>query len=417
MFKTYFVAARIGSKVVFLAVLVLLVIAGQAVRAQTYSVLHSFAGGADGAYPGAPLTLDVTTGNLYGTTTSGGTGNACCYGGCGTVFELASTGAESVLYSFAGPPKDGLDPNDVFRDTQGNLFGTTLLGGPYEDGIVFKIDPSGAETVLHSFEGGMDGDEPTSGLIQNPNTGNFYGVTVGGGTYCVGTLYQITTSGTHTVLYSFGTGGDQPAGKLVQDGNTGNLYGLLDFGGLWGCGAVFQFTPAGVETAPYTFTGQDGDGCEPGPYDPGLVMDAQGNLFGTTWFGGDANQGVVFELTAAGVEKVLYRFKGTKKGDGSWPLAGLVLDDAGNLYGTTETGGTGQCKGGPSKGCGTIFELSPPTTKHGRWRETILYSFTGGTDGLYPQAGLVRDSQTGDLYGTAVGGGAYDKGVVFELTP
>lgn len=148
--------------------------------------------------------------------------------------------------------------------------------------------------------------------------------------------------------------------------------------------------------------------------DPGLVMDEQGNLYGTTMYGGTANHGVVFELAASGSEKVLYNFKGPKKGDGAWPYAGLVLDGStGNLYGTTDGGGAGPCYGG----CGTIFELSPPPTKHGRWRETILHSFAGGADGDVPLAGLVQDPQTGDLYGTTAGGGTYGSGVVFKLTP
>ena len=222
------------------------------------------------------------------------------------------------------------------------------------------------------------------------------------------------------MLYSFGesgTLGATPAGRLLQDPKTGNFYGLLDEG--VPCGAVFEFTPGGVESVLHIFGEQRGDGCEPGPYDPGLIMDGQGNLFGTTWFGGNANNGVVFELTAGGVEKVLYKFKGAKKGDGAWPTAGLVLDAVtGNLYGTTEIGGTGPCSGGrAAKGCGTIFELSPPTTKHGKWRETILHNFSGGADGSDPVAGLTRDAQTGMLYGTAVAGGTYDQGVVFQVLP
>jgi len=384
-------------------------------RAQTYSVLYSFSGGADGGTPG-PVNWDGATGSLYGVTTDGGSG------GYGTVFEISSTGVESVLYNFAGPPNDGLAPNDVFLDMNGNFFGTTLSGGHYwgegGDGIVFKIDPKGAEKVLHSFRGGADGSEPTSGLIQDPNTTDFYGVTVGGGTDGVGTLYKVTASGTETVLYNFGQGGDQPSSKLVQDVTTGNLYGLLGFGGPLGCGGVFQFTSADVESVLYLFTGQRGDGCQPGPGDPGLVMDAQGNLFGTTFFGGSANQGVVFEITAGGLEKVIYKFKGAKKSDGAWPYAGLVLDEnTGSLYGTTEVGGSGQCVSGKVRGCGTVFELSPPSTKHGKWRETILHSFTGGADGNYPLAGLVRDAQSGDLYGTAGDDHSANWGVVFKLTP
>ena len=387
-----------------------LVASAAVASAQTYSVLYSFSGAPDGADPQAPVTLDAATGNLYGTTTQGGSGSACV-SGCGTVFELTSTGAESVLHSFTGNP-DGIDPFDVFRDAKGNLFGTTVVGGAFSYyGTVFEINSKGVEKVLHSFKSGADGGYPTSGLIQGANTVDFYGDTAGGGTYDGGTIYKITASGSKTVLYSFGakgTLGNTPESNLVQDGRTGNLYGLLAVGGPAGCGAVFELTPAGVETALHVFTGADG--CEPGAGDPGLVMDAQENLFGTTSLGGIAGQGVVFELTSSGVEKVLYKFKGKKKGDGAQPYVGLVLDEStGNLYGTTVVGGTHDA--------GTVFKLSPPIKKNGRWVETVLYTFTGGADGLYPLAGLARDAQTGDLYGTAVGGGTYGWGVVFKLTP
>lgn len=154
--------------------------------AQTYSVLYSFTGGADGGTPG-PVTRDATTGNLYGVTTDGGSGG-CAYPGCGTVFELTSTGVESVLHSFTGNP-DGAAPVDVFRDAKGNLFGTAW-GGPYGggDGVVFRISPKGAEKVIHSFKGGADGDEPSSSLIQDAKTGDFYGVTASGGAYNEGTV-------------------------------------------------------------------------------------------------------------------------------------------------------------------------------------------------------------------------------------
>lgn len=400
--------------------LTLLLALPAASRAQTYTVLYSFAGGTDGAAPQAPVTLEVTTGKLYGTTIAGGSGTVC-YGGCGTVFELTPTGVESVLYSFAGPPNDGLEPNGLFLDSNGNLLGTTLLGGSNGGGIAFKINMNGDEKILHKFKGGKDGSEPASGLIQDPNTGDFYGVTAGGGTYGnYGTVYKITSTGGEAVLYSFGANGTRgvtPEGRLAQDPMTGNLYGMLVNG--VPCGAAFQLTPAGIETVLHVFGEVRGDGCEPGAGEPGLVMDAQGNLFGTTYEGGTSNNGTVFELTMAGVEKVLYKFKGAKKGDGSLPYAGLVLDAiTGNLYGTTELGGSGPCKEGRSiEGCGTIFELSPPTTKHGKWLETVLYSFTGGADGAFPLAGLTEDPQTGILYGTASSGGTYGQGVVFQVLP
>ena len=381
--------------------------------AQTYSVLYSFADRGDGAEPLGPVTLDASTGNLFGTTSAGSKDFGCQ--DCGTVFELTGTGVESAIHSFTGHPHDGAYPNDVFRDATGNLFGTTAWGGAYGayDGTVFEIDSNGVETVLHSFGHGLDGDAPSSGLIQDANTGDFYGVTGSGGAYGGGTLYKITATGSETVLYNFGgpgTVGAGPGGNLLQDGKTGNLYGTLVVGGASACGSVFMMTPAGVETPLYVFGGVRGDGCQPFPGDPGLTMDAQGNLFGTTNRGGIANQGVLFELSAGGVEKVLYKFKGKKKGDGARPYAGLVLDEStGKLYGTTAIGG--------AYNWGTVFELSPPVKKHGGWRETILHTFTGGADGASPFAGLVRDPQTGDLYGTAEQGGTHGYGVVFKLTP
>ena len=273
MYRAHAALTGTSSRLMLVAILGLLVATMQSSQAQTYSILYNFAPGADGAVPAAPVTLDATTGNLYGATLIGGTGTAC-YRGCGTVFELTSTGVETVLYSFTG--LDGTEPMDVFLDAQRNLFGTTSGGGAYGYGTVFEIDPNGVETVLHSFAGGTDGEAPTSGLIQDPNTGDFYGVTCCGGTYSWGTLYKITATGIHTVLYSFGgpgTVGINPAGKLAQDGRTGNLYGMLICGGT-GCGAVFQFPPAGVETALHVFTGPDG--CQTGSFDPGLVMECGG---------------------------------------------------------------------------------------------------------------------------------------------
>ena len=399
--------------VMFALISVLLVASAVIAGAQTYSVLYSFAGPPDGAEPETPVTLDATTGNLYGTTSFGGSGGC----DCGTVFELTPTGVETVLHSFAGAPDDGAQPYDVFLDAKGHLFGTTQSGGPYgggAGGIVFKIDSKGVEKVLYSFENGNDGARPSSGLIQDAMTGDFYGVTFGGGAYDHGTLYTITPTGKKTILHSFGGAGDgfYPVENLAQDATTGNLYGTLyaNAGPENWCGGVFEMTPAGVETMLYFFTGLKGDGCLPTTDDPGLVRDAQGNLFGTTLLGGIASQGVVFELTAGGIEKVLYRFKGVRKGYAAASRAGLVLDEStGNLYGTTGGGG--------AYNSGTIFKLSPPKTKHGRWSQSTLYTFTGGADGLNPFAGLVRDAQTGNLYGTTEFGGTYGYGVVFKLTP
>ena len=256
--------------VMFALALTFLVAWAALASAQTYTVLHSFSGGSDGADPEAPVIVDATTGNLYGATFSGGSGG-CQYPGCGTVFEVTSAGIESVLHAFTGP-SDGAMPRGVSRDAKGNLFGTAW-GGAYGegDGVIFKIDPSGVEGVLYSLKGGADGEDPSSGLVQDPNSGNFYGVTFAGGADNGGTLYSVTPSGAHTVLYSFGGPGgvgDSPASKPVLDAKTGNLYGLLPLSGL-GCGVIFQLTPTGAVNTVHVFTGHPKDGCEPG-WRPGV---------------------------------------------------------------------------------------------------------------------------------------------------
>ena len=249
-------------------------------------------------------------------------------------------------------------------------------------------------SVLHTFTGSPDGAVPDGGLVRDAQ-GNLYGTTVLGGAYNYGTVFKLDTTGKETVLYSFtGTGGDgaNPYAGLVRDAQ-GNLYGTTNDGGAsggapFGWGTVFKVDTAGTETVLYSFTGPP-DGAV--TY-AGLVRDAQGNLYGTTWSGGAYDAGTAFKVDTAGTETVLHSFSGTG-GDGSEPFAGLVRDAQGNLYGTTVLGGDTACN--PPNGCGTVFKVDTSGS------ETVLYAFTGA-DGAGPEAGLVRDAQ-GNLYGATSG--------------
>jgi uncharacterized repeat protein (TIGR03803 family) len=374
----------------------LAVAAGSASAAPIETVLHSFTG-SDGANPQAGLIAD-SAGNLYGTTEFGGAS------GNGVVFKLSSSGTYTVLHSFTG--SDGANPfAGLIADSSGNLYGTTNGGGnpAINAGVVFELSPSGTYTVLHSFcssTGCSDGTSSQAGLIAD-SSGNLYGTTPGGGVpgTCsssgCGVVFELSPSGTYAVLHSF-TGsfdGAIPAAGLIADSNR-NLYGTTEFtaGVGTGNGVVFKLSSSGTYTVLHSFTGSDGAN----PF-AGLLADSSGNLYGTTGYGGASNDGVVFKLSPGGSETVLYSFAGT---DGIRPAAGLIADRNGNLYGTTSSGG--------ASGNGVVFKLSPSGTY------TVLYSFTG-SDGSDPeQAALIADS-TGNLYGTTKFGGASGNGVVFKL--
>jgi uncharacterized repeat protein (TIGR03803 family) len=371
----------------------------QTVRTPTLSVLYSFKGVPDGRYPYAGLVLDAK-GNLYGTTYEGA--DQVCYPyGCGTVFKVDANSKETVLYSFTGTP-DGSNPYTGYlvRDAQGNLYGTTQVGGAYGNGTVFKVDTTGKEMVLYSFTGGGDGAEPYGGLVRDALLGNLYGTTIKGGAYGVGTVFKVDTTGKETVLHSFtGTAGDgaYPWAGLVRDAK-GNLYGTTAAGGS-AYGTVFEVDVNGKEKVLYSFTGTP-DGASPLA---GLVRDGAGNLYGTTNEGGaSCCGGTVFKVDKSGKETVLHSF--TSEPDGLRPYAGVVRDTQGNLYGTTALGGN------PSN-YGTVFMVDAGGN------ETVLYRFTSsGGDGAYPYAGLVRDVK-GNLYGTTFAGGNLGYGTVFKLTP
>ncbi|HXM20108.1 MAG TPA: choice-of-anchor tandem repeat GloVer-containing protein [Terriglobales bacterium] len=316
----------------------------------------------------------------------------------GIATRSAQAQTYSVLYSFS--VNQGVQPaGGLFRDAAGNLYGTTVYGGDSGNGTVFKLDTTGKETVLHSFTGNSDGGLPLAGLIRD-NFDNFYGTT-GPGFTNSGVVFKMDGPGNETVLHTFNDykRGAGLTGVLVRD-RVGNLYGATEYGGnlrpclLSGCGLVFKLDARGNETVLYRFKGK-ADGKSPFG---SLVRDSAGNLYGTTMKGGAADAGVVFKVDAAGKETVLYSFKGTS--DGKTPMAGLIRDAAGNLYGTTEYGG--------ASGAGVVFKLD--TTG----KQTVLYPFTGGADGANPIASLIRDA-VGNLYGTAVHGGASGVGVVFSL--
>jgi uncharacterized repeat protein (TIGR03803 family) len=389
---------RLLAASVALALPVMLVptlVANPSAQAQTFTVLYSFTGGADGYAPFAGLIRDAA-GNLYGTTIEGGGSNE------GTVFKLDTTGAETVLHSFTGAPLDGKYPNaGLVRDAVGNLYGTTYLGGTSDKGTVFKVDTTGTETVLHSFAGGpTDGARPLAALVWDP-AGNLYGTTGYGGAFRSGTVFKVDTIGTETVLYSFTgrVGGSTPYAALFRDA-AGNFYGTTISGGAsnncsGGCGTVFKLDTTGKETVLHGFRGGTADGAN--PYSS-LIRDAAGNFYGTTFGGGGSELGTVFKLDTTGKETVLHSFTGMP--DGLGPYAGLLRDAAGNLYGTTNFGG--------GSNMGTVFKLDTTGS------EIVLHSFTGMPDGTFPYAGLLRDA-AGNLYGTTSYGGASGFGTVFKL--
>jgi uncharacterized repeat protein (TIGR03803 family) len=399
-------------------------------------VLYAFQGGNDGEYASSGLIFD-SSGNLYGTTEYGG-GRACVeniYDGCGTVFELTPNGSggwtETILHSFQGG-SDGQYPlSGLIFDQAGNLYGTTSCAGGSGGscgGTVFELSPNGnggwTESILHSFNSASDGAIPLAGLIFD-QAGNLYGTTNAGGSQGYGTVFELSPNGsggwTETILYGFqgGSNGEYPTDGLIFD-QAGNLYGTTYAGGNVGCGnsnascgTVFELSPNGsggwTQTVIYTFKGGSDGG---NPY-AGLIFDQAGNLYGTAVVGGSAGTGTIFELSPNGsggwTQTVLHSFQGVS--DGAFPEGGVILDQAGNLYGTTSAGGYS----GGSGGYGTVFELSPNGS--GGWTETILYGFQGGSDGRTPYAGLIFD-QTGHLYGTTSAGGfssGLGVGVAYEV--
>lgn len=380
-------------------VLAAAVVATRTADAQTFSVLYAFAGGVDGQWPQAGVIRD-TAGNLYGTTYGGGTA------GDGTVFMLDQTGKETVLHSFAGTPgADGATPfAGLVRDTAGNLYGTTYNGGLLGAGIVFMVDQTGKETVLHHFTGASGGGGPFYGSLIRDKKGNLYGTTFYGGLgVChnpnvpgCGTVFMLDTKSKETVLHNFnGADGGFPQAGLVKHGKS--LFGATPIGGDGAVGTVFMVNKkTQAEAALYSFSGPFAHNMY-----GSLIRDKKGNLYGTTSQYGTAAMGSVFKVDTTGNGTVLYSFTGTA-GDGRTPWGGLVQDSKGNLYGTTLRGGTFDF--------GTVYMLDPSGN------ETVLHSFAYSSDGALPQGDLVLDP-AGNLYGTTSLGGPFDNGTVFKLTP
>jgi len=396
-------------------------------HAQTVNTIYSFPGNSGGARPDGALLVDAS-GNLYGTTSSGGNNRS----NGGIAFKLSPSGggwSENILFQFleilGDEPTSALMP-----DRRGNLYGTTPVGGSYRDGVVFQLLPkaNGAYQyrVLYSFTGGNDGSGPYSGVIVD-KTGNVYGTTNFGGANSYGTIFELgrqaNSSYVFSVLHDFiGTPSDGvgPVGLMFDE--FGNIYGATNNGGAGNNGTVFElakgtngaWTYSILYSFEFNFTNASGGGPEAPPQ-----FDKIGNIYGTTVSGGGCSWstygcGIVYKLKRSSsttwTESVLYTFQGGS--DGAFPQSQLAFDSAGNLYGTTSNGGgSSDC----FEGCGTVFKMSYSA---GSWSNTQLHAFQGQSseDGSDPTAGLVVDSLN-NLYGTTNGGGLYGYGTVFEVTP
>jgi uncharacterized repeat protein (TIGR03803 family) len=440
--------------------LVALSVAGWTQPPPVETVLHSFAGGpSDGAFPFSGLIAD-DHGALYGTTHGGAVGDADQYG---TVFKLTppakgqAAWKETVLYSFCSLPNcsDGAYPNGLTADKEGALYSTTDAGGSppnnphvFGYGTVFKLTPPAKgqtawkETVLYSFcslPNCSDGWGPGSGYVTPSlildEQGALYGTTTSGGIGYDpnttpsgnGTIFKLTppvkgqSIWKETVLYSFAgfpSDGANPYAGLIAD-REGALYGTTNGGGTADLGTVFRLMPSAKgqiwkSTVLHSFAGFPSDGAN--PY-AGLIADREGALYGTTNGGGSGGTngyGTVFRLTppAKGqsfwTETVLHSFAGGPS-DGREPLAGLIADKEGVLYGTTVGGGTADL--------GAVFSLTPPAKGPSVWKSALLHSFAdpSTSDGANPWAGLLIASREGALYSTTAGGGTANKGTVFQL--
>ena len=416
------IGLRTGTILLLSMVITTCMIAAPSAHSQTFTVIYNFTGGTDGGDPMTGLTMD-RAGNLYGTTWGGG-------GGFGTVFKLAHRGSDWVmkpLYSFHGG-LDGAGPSArVIIGPDGALYGTTNAGGGgtcgyfgYSGcGTVFRLQPPPTfcravlcpwtEQVIYTAH--PNGGRFLFGEVVFDPAGNLYTTVYGGGLHYSGYVIELTPSHgswISTVIHYFDLdSGDAayPQAGLVID-QSGHLYGTSTRGGDGlAAGTVFELSPNGsgwTETLLHSF--QETDGNEP---QAPLIFDRQGNLYGTTFAGGPNQWGVVFELSPTGqgwTFNLLWSF--AEQGDGGDLLrAPVSVDVNGNLYGTTFH--TGCC------GAGTVFELSPAS---GGWSETVLHTFFNGNDGGYPYSNVVVDVQ-GHAYGTTSIGGAYGKGVIWEITP
>jgi len=428
----------------------LMMVAMEAARAQTFSVIHTFSG-PDGANPVAGMAIDAR-GRLYGTTQLGGDSNGSCgQEGCGTVFQLEAQGSGwtlSPLHKFAGPSDGEVPQARPAFGPDGLLYGTTTFGGTQSCeggscGTAYSLRPGATacttalcawlENVVYSF-GGVEGDcqevgPPTKlhrsgevvlgscpgfGEVTFDQAGNIYGTL----SCCHGAVYELTPSGTPTALYYFtgGDDGDDPQSGVIFD-HAGNLYGTTEQGGTSGCGTVYELSPNGsgwTEKVLYSF--QCGFGASSGSFPiGGLIFDAAGNLYGTTNYLGANNGGTVFELSPSGGGNWTFSVVYSLKYSGSFdfiyygPTGTLAMDSSGSLYGTT-------VMDGPLL-AGSVFKLTP---SNGGWTYTDLHNFDGSDAGS-PFGNVVLDS-SGNVYGTALVGGSSNCdgascGVVWKITP
>jgi uncharacterized repeat protein (TIGR03803 family) len=398
----------------------LLMLAVVPLESQTFAVLYTFNGPKDGSFPSGGIALDAG-GNLYGTARQGGTleciSQSSVDPGCGTVFRLDAAGNLRTLYRFeaSGPSF----PDAGLALVGGILYGMTTNGGDLQCGFthgcgtVYKLGRPYTFSTVYSFGGKGDASRPPFPLVGD-SSGNLYGVSTEGGLKSCGgldcgTVFKIDASGAETVLHEFnGSDGYSPGGPLARD-TAGNMYGTATQGGGInsncgvGCGVIFKIDQTGSFAVLYHFSGGVNGYAPSGP----LALDAAGNLYGTTFAGGSCGQfngcGVVYELDSAGVFTVLYSFHGGTDGSGT---QGVIRDESGNLYGTTYWGG--------SDNTGTAYKIDTSGA------ETVLHSFSGQSDGAYPNAYLVQDS-AGNLYGTTSSGGhCYNIqgcGVAYKIVP
>ena len=366
-------------------------------------VLFNFTDPSTGLGPRGGVVQD-SSGNLYGTTYTGGVYSAQCpitNNMCGVVYKLDIHGNETILHQFTGGPDGGGPFGNLVMDNQGNLYGTTSTGGNPSClcGVVYKLTPQGDEMVLYTFTDAQEGFGPMAGVVTD-GTGNLYGISVTSGAYQLGNIFKIDSAGNYSVLHSFAAfDGEMPfLAPVVLDGS-GNLYGVAAYGGASGSGVVFKVDTAGQFTMLYNFTlGEDG-GFPTGP----VALDSSGNIYGATYQGGNptgqSGAGVAFQLQAGGKYSVLYTFTGSGP-SGSYG-GGVVKGRDGNLYGTTAF--DSQQHGG------NVFKITPAG------QVFILYNFADGADGGGVWASVMENAD--NIYGTTVSGGMTGGGVVFELSP
>ena len=409
----------VGSRIMpavfaFLLPLALMVATSHVAQAQTFRVLHTFTGTNDGFAPIGGVSIDLS-GNLYGSATFGGDSPPICAPlGCGIIFKLTHRGGGWILqpvYSFQGGTDGAYPEAPVVRAEDGSFYSTTVDGGTFGFGTVFRLQPPASacktslcpwtKTQLYSFNNNGLGNAPIGALLLS--SGDVYGVSLGGGSPpAEGAVYELTPDGGGWTESTLNGSLDSPEGGVIFD-RSGNLYGTCATAGAHNDGFVYQLVPSGSGWTLNTLVAFDGsNGSRPWG---GLVMDASGNLFGTTSMNGPNDGGTVFELTpqnGSWIFTTIYAFSAQE----GQPLGTLTMDSQGDLYGTTNAG------------FGTVFEL---TRGADGWTYSVLHSFTGGLDGANPSnAGVTLDSN-GNIYGTAAGGGSSNCiegcGVVFEISP